>query len=739
MVGLAECDEEGRVLSANDAFLAMIGYDQADLEAGRIDWRRLTPAEWLPQERVAQAELAATGTCRPFVKEYLRKDGNRVPILIGGAMRPTGGGTAYVIDLSMVRGIEARLAATERELAALIEAEPGAVMTIAADGTFRSLNRAGLAMYEAETLADVLGKRVADHVLPDHRDTFEACHRRVLAGEHATFDLEIVGRHGTRRLVESHSAPLSTVAGVVHLCVVHDVTARRRDHDALRRSQALHDRLLAATNDIAYEWDIRTGVLAWNAQMTHLLGHELEDRSNLFAFWEGAIHPEDREHVLADLQRAIDDPRADMWTGEYRFRRADGSYALIFDRGAFIRDDAGAAVTMIGLMIDITAQRQLQHQLALSERMASLGTLAAGVAHEINNPLAFIQANLDFAIGRLAALDSPSAHVGVEMLRDALDDARYGAERVQHIVRDLKTFSRPDERTGMVAIDQAIESAITIAWNEIKHRARLVRKISPGLFVVGNEAQLAQVFLNLIVNAAQAIPAGAADRNQITVTATAAGADVVVGIHDTGGGIPDAVLARIFEPFYTTKPIGAGTGLGLSICHRIISSLGGRIEIERPAEGGARFVVRLPAAPRESVAAPSPHPVTRVARARVAVIDDEALIGRALSRLLGDEHEVVVFQCAREAIEALERGEACDVILCDLMMPEITGIDLDAWLREHYPALAERTLFMTGGAFTRAASEFVAQHADRCLDKPIDPVVVRKAIQQLLRDRPIGA
>ena len=248
-------------------------------------------------------------------------------------------------------------------------------------------------------------------------------------------------------------------------------------------------------------------------------------------------------------------------------------------------------------MKDITEQRELQGRLLLADRLASMGTLAAGVAHEINNPLSFVIANAGLLGEVLPRLASDGDEKALAEASDLLNDVKDGAERVRKIVRDLKMFSRPeDTKSGAVDVRQVLESSINMAWNEIRHRARLVKDYGADTIVEGNDAQLGQVFLNLLINAAQAIPEGNADQNEIrVVTRLDPGDDtrIQVQIQDTGGGIPAAVLPRIFDPFFTTKPVGMGTGLGLSVCHGIVAKLGGDIKVDSKPGIGTTFSVLL--------------------------------------------------------------------------------------------------------------------------------------------------
>jgi CheY-like chemotaxis protein/two-component sensor histidine kinase len=366
--------------------------------------------------------------------------------------------------------------------------------------------------------------------------------------------------------------------------------------------------------------------------------------------------------------------------------------------------------------------------------MASMGMLAAGIAHEINNPLAAIVGNLELASSELSALAEerslPTALL--EELRDAAD----AAGRVRSIVRDLRIFSRAEEELiSAVDVRQVLESTLRMAWNEVRHRARLVTSYEDVPPVAANESRLGQVFLNLILNAAQAIPEGHADSNQIRVsTGLDQKGDVCIDFADTGDGMSAEVRRRAFDPFFTTKPAGIGTGLGLAICARIVGSFGGNIEVESTLGAGSRFRVRLPASERAAAALePCRDAPTVTRRGRVLVIDDEALMGVVIRRALEPMHEVLVCSRAREALERLVAGEHFDVILCDIMMPELTGAEFYQALQQRAPQLVERIVFVTGGAFTAVAREFLERSTNPRVDKPFDLAALRALVDERIQ------
>jgi DNA-binding response OmpR family regulator/anti-sigma regulatory factor (Ser/Thr protein kinase) len=381
-----------------------------------------------------------------------------------------------------------------------------------------------------------------------------------------------------------------------------------------------------------------------------------------------------------------------------------------------------------------------------AERMAAVGMLSASIAHEINNPLAVVSGNLEIVAFSLKELaDEPNLKNAsglserLAAIEPPLQDALEAAGRVRDIVRDLKVFSRSEQEgegeKRPVDIHAVIESSIRMASNEIRHRATLVRQFAEVAMVEGNETRLCQVFLNLIVNAAQAIPAGHAADNEIRISTGPDGPDrIAVAISDTGVGIPADKLERVFDPFFTTKPAGFGTGLGLAICHRLINELGCTISVKSTVGKGTEFRVVLRRAKAEAVAAPAlvPSAPATARRGKVLVIDDEPALCRTIQRILAGDHEVVVAMSARQALDLIVGGERFDAILSDVMMPEMTGMELHAKLLQSLPDQAGKMIFVTGGAFSADAAAFLDDESHTKLDKPFRPAALREVLQKVL-------
>ncbi|MDB4959252.1 MAG: Sensor protein [Myxococcales bacterium] len=300
------------------------------------------------------------------------------------------------------------------------------------------------------------------------------------------------------------------------------------------------------------------------------------------------------------------------------------------------------------------------------------------------------------------------------------------------IVRDLRGLSRPaDDTRGPVDVVAALAAAIKMTHNELRHRARIVQTYDDNLpRVHANASRLGQVFLNLLVNAAHAIDEGHADTNEIRIRASAS-ADrktVIVEIEDTGAGIPPEIVGRIFDPFFTTKPVGVGIGLGLSISHQIVQSIGGEMSVSSAIGKGTTFRILLrEAAPVPLLAMDEPVPPASIP-SRILMIDDEIAVGRAVRALLEPEHEVIPIARATAALARITAGEAFDVILCDLMMPEMSGMEFYEHLAKLAPQYRERIVFVTGGAFTEQAREFLATTKRPRIEKPFTEEQLRGAI-----------
>ncbi|HEU4385136.1 MAG TPA: PAS domain S-box protein [Anaeromyxobacteraceae bacterium] len=561
------------------------------------------------------------------------------------------------------------------------------------------------------TLGDL--DSVVQHQLSQGSMLFETRYRRK---DGSTFPVEVSARvleQGGRRLVHG---------------IVRDITERKAAEAALRESEERLALALEATADGVWDWDLERDAIYVSPRWEHMLGYQPGEIATVERA-RRVVHPDDRPRLEALYQEHFAG-RTQQVELEMRVATGSGGWRWVLNRAKVVRrDQAGRPLRVVGAYTDVTERRALQSQLLLAERMASLGTLSAGMAHEINNPLAFTVANLGFAMEEARRLGSRSPE-----LEQALVEAQEGAARVGDIVRDLKSFSRHDEGDGRGRADvrQVLRAAVNLAQAEIRPRASVELDLGETPPVAANERRLGQVFLNLLINAAQAIPEGTPERHAIRARTRAENGRVVVEVEDTGAGIAPEILERIFDPFFTTKPVGVGTGLGLSICHGLVTGMGGDIQVQSAPGRGSLFRVRLPAARGEAAGAEPPPPAATASRARILVVDDEPMVGRAVARILGTEHEVAAVTSGEAALSQLGAGPGFDLVLCDLMMPGLSGMDLFERVRQADPAAAARFVFLTGGAFSDRAREFLDRVPNPRLDKPFDAEALRRGVAGLL-------
>lgn len=514
-----------------------------------------------------------------------------------------------------------------------------------------------------------------------------------------------------------------------------ELAAQRRE---VERSERLLRDVLHTVPDGVIVTDREATLLLWNDEAERILGFTSADRPA--GAWRDRFTPSitDMKTPVRPQQRVVTRILAGAAIDRetYYITRTDateGAWISVSGRPLF---DEGAIRGALMILRDVTHERAANEQLLVSDRMASVGMLAAGVAHEINNPLAAVIANIELVMGHIDA-DRPPTEIELEESTEMLGDALDGANRVRQIVRDLRVFSRHEEpASGTVDIHQTLDSTLRMARNEIRHRATLVKDYGTIPTVRGSESRLGQVFLNLLVNAAQAMPDGSASSNTITIrTSTDELGNVVIDIVDTGIGMPPETQRRLFTPFFTTKRQGEGTGLGLAISHRIVTQLGGSIEVESEPGKGTTFRVRLPQAERVAAAGTvttTSSPSLTPKRARILIVDDDEMVATVARRILSVEHDVETTNEGSHVLARLRAGERFDLILCDLMMPHMTGMELYDRLLQDHPDEAARVVFLTGGAFTNGADAFLDRVSHRTLEKPFDAMQLRGLVNKYL-------
>lgn len=563
---------------------------------------------------------------------------------------------------------------------------------------FLAVNRAALASY-GYTREEFLAMTVHDIRPPEEAARFQAYldERRNGGRESETARS---GRWIHRRkdgglmTVETWSHALVFDGRPSRLVIVRDITEQIRAEAEVRFSQQRFQLIAAATSDAIWDWDFVADTLWWSDSFYTLFGYSPGDFDNRLSAWVAAIHPDDKERVIKSLERARDQSR-EFWREEYRFRRADGTYATVIDRGRIVRDHAGKPHRMVGGMTDITEQSRLQAQFLRAQRLESIGTLAGGIAHDLNNMLAPILLALDLL--RLHQ-PSPEAHRLISTIETS-------AQRGADLVRQVLAFARGVEgHRQPLQLRHLVKEAARFATETFPRNLVIHTEIPSDLWIVSADpTQVNQVLLNLALNARDSMP----DGGQITfaaanvhvdaaLAATAPdarpGPHVVLIVADTGHGIAAEHLDRIFEPFFTTKEVGKGTGLGLSTVHAIVREHRGFITVESTPDRGSVFRVHFPAQPELAPpdCPPASGPALRGEGQTILVIDDELAL-RDLSRHTLERHGYRVLT-AGDGAEGValyaQHRDRIAVVITDMVMPIMDGQATISALRRINPRVA---------------------------------------------------
>ncbi|HTA92236.1 MAG TPA: PAS domain S-box protein, partial [Polyangiaceae bacterium] len=512
-----------------------------------------------------------------------------------------------------------------------------------------------IAPEDVPRMKDLRERRMRGEPIPNPLET------TILSGTGQRLDLEV---SYSRALLDGHT---------VNVAFLFDISARKRTETALRQSEARFRTLIdGAPDGIAI---LRGPCVAFlNTAAARMLGVQNPDDA-LGVPITDFLHPDDAKLAATRIGQLYQTGVRHPEPAEYRSRSLDGR-ELFVEISAIPMEYQGKPA-VLAFARDVTERKAIQARLVEADRLAALGVLSAGIAHEINNPLAYLLLNLEYLSRELPNLARDPNQLDALMLR--VRDACHGAERVASIVRDLRTFARADDGLrGPVDVRDALEAALNIAGNEIKQKATLVRDYQPVPPVEANPSRIEQVLLNLLLNAVQSLPPDAKGL-EIRASLRASAGQVAIIIEDTGTGIPDELLGKIFDPFFTTKPAGVGTGLGLPICRSIVRGFGGEITVQSTPGQGSQFTVTLPASSGqvpEKLDRPRPASVPPPKRGKILIVDDEVSVARTLRALLENEHDLSLAENGAEALAAISAASkrGFDVIMCDLMMPGMSGM-----------------------------------------------------------------
>jgi PAS domain S-box-containing protein len=514
---------------------------------------------------------------------------------------------------------------------------------------------------------------------------------------------------------------------------IADSSAARHDYFAL---------LARTTNDAVRDWDLKGGAVSWPQGLESLFGYESALAPDNIGFWQKNVHPADRARVAAAIHHALSG-ESDHWNGEYRFRRADGSYISILERALILRDNDGKATRFIGSLMDVTARKQLQDQLCRSQKMEAFGQLAGGLAHDFNNFLTTILGYCDLLLHERQIKG---------MLADHVTEVRAAAGRASALTQQLLAFSRKQALENIVLEVNSIvtkleRSLLPLIGENISVVCNLHQE-KEGAHIKADPTQISQIILNLAVNARDAMPNG----GQLTIETgivdlplesecpldcneCVPGQYVVVSVADNGMGMSDEARAHLFEPFFTTRTDEKRSGLGLATCYGIAHQSGGHLRVESEEGKGTTvrvYLPRVPAPPPPSYKKPGSKRLLGGTETILVLEDDISVRHISVRMLRGLGYQVIEAANGNDARRLLAEngGHKVDLLLTDLVMPQTSGRKFADAFRAAHPNI--NVLFISGYL------EESLQPDDRCepgmffLPKPFDAEQLAAKVREAL-------
>jgi PAS domain S-box-containing protein len=701
-------DPERRIAFANPAAHALFGYPGESLLGMRV-------AETLPVEMrdsVSAFEGAAlAGAPQRYETVLVRSTGERRTVSVSTSPLREGsevtGVVASLRDVTDERRARDAVARSESRYRSLVETATDAIYTMGADSCFTSVNNATceIAGYPREEL---LGRRVRWLLDPDEFGEVQRHFQEALDGRARRYECHLYRRDGERRLLSVTNTPIfqgTAVVGV--LGIARDITAGREREEALMRSEARYEHLVETAPDAIFTLDAGGRFTSVNRSLERTIRRP---RSELIGVRFSVVLDDRQVQRAETLFAATLSGRRQR--SELRYRGDNSTLRTGSIITAPIVEDK-RIVGVLGIVRDVTEERLLGAQLLQREKLAAVGQLVSGVAHELNNPLAGIMA--------FAQLLESSPDVTLDQ-RDSVETIHKEAKRAAKIVSNLLLFARQrdPERTS-TDLNRVMADTLELRRYVLRtQQVEIVTEFDADLPLVwGDPFQLQQVVLNLLTNAEHALR-GAEGVKRITMRTHRVDDRVIASVSDTGPGIAPEALNHIFNPFFTTKEIGEGTGLGLSISDGIVRQHGGQIVVHSTPGDGATFSIELPRTtpPNGSLDASAVEVRAQSSARTLLIVDDEASIRHALTRYLEREgHAVDAVATGGEAL-ALLRDKRYDGILLDLRMPDVSGGEVYATLRETDPEHAERVVFATGDVESDAAREFLRSAQRPYVSKP---------------------
>jgi PAS domain S-box-containing protein len=749
MVGMLFWNKRGEITDANCLFLDMIGYSREDLESGRLRWQDITPPEYLHLDEAALKELEYKGSCAPFEKEYIKKDGSRISVLLGASVLDglKDKGICFVLDTTERRQAEMALRESEERLSLALKASGVGTWnwnvsdnTIKLDDYIQPLFGLNKGAYSGN-YEDFL-----DTIHPDDRNLIKREFLNTIKKD-TEYNTEhrVVWPDGSIHILASRGKVYRDKnGGALHMTgVCWDITEHKKAEEALRKSKERLDISQKVGKIGSFEWDIKAKRGVWSEELEALYGLQSGEYSGRYRDWKKLIHPEDLPTVLEDLNRSV---KEGEFISEWRILLPDGNIRWLNARAKLFYDKSGNPLRIVGVNMDVTEHKQaqterrmLEEQLLQSQKMESIGRLAGGVAHDFNNLLTAILGYSQLLQRRLGVND---------VLQSEISEIIKAAQRAENLTRQLLAFSRKQTlQPKVLDINYVITDLHKMLSRLIGEDIDLIMNLKPDLWRVKvDPGQIEQVIVNLVINARDAMPVGgklSITTNHLTIEnddtfkelGIIRGNYIRVTIKDNGCGMDATTKAHIFEPFFTTKESGKGTGLGLATVYGVVKQSGGHITVHSKVNQGTTFHIYLPSVEQNAEAAPdgengdSPVPGSET----ILLAEDDPFVRTLSARVLRDQGYTVIETTNGEDALKLVRENTEQIIhllMTDVIMPRMSGKQLSEEVKQLRPDI--KILYTSGYVDTSLLDYGVLDTNIPFLQKPFTPLTLARTIHEAL-------
>lgn len=743
-IGMCLVDLSGILFKVNDKMTEIFGYSKQELEGITVndiahDEDKNKSPEFI--KKSIKGDIIST----EFEKRYYHKNGSIIHCFISSSLvRDKDNNPKYFIsqvqDITQRKKAEEALRESEKRYRLLFDSIGDAVLITDSKSKFLDCNKAALKRY-GYTRKNFLQMKGDDIVHPDYLRLMKENLKKISLGKQVMVESVHLSKKVNAIPVEINSRFIEYENSPAILSVIRDISVRKKAENSLKESEEKYRSLTENLNVGVYRSSPgpKGRFIEVNTVMYRMLGFESKEEFINLNVSDIYRNPEDRAEFNEKMKKygaAINE--------ELRLKKKDGTPIIVSDTCTAVKDGNRKILYFDGVMEDITERKNMEMMLLRSEKMASIGTLAAGVAHEINNPIGYISNNLrmmerysvklnDFyreldnqisVKSQKQKLNNLSEQYDInfclEDLKDALSESIEGAGKVKRIVSDLRDFSRSEKQEiKLTNLNEEIEKTVNILANELKYKAELEKDFGDIPKIECDPVRLNQVFINILINSIQAIE----DRGKIKIKTWKVNESILIQFSDSGIGISPENIGKIFDAFYTTKDPGKGTGLGLAVSYKIIQEHNGIINVESEVGKGTTFTIQLPVKLKD-----------RIKKYKILIIDDEKDFRISLKSMIAHFKPACLIQEAKDGFEAGDKYSEFkpDLVFLDIKMPGINGIEVCRKIKSAPGGKDTKIILITGFGTENLKKKSFEAGASEFLNKPVNLKVIKKVLDRFL-------